>query len=155
VLYVTGSGRPVIVETNLVRDLESRRQVVAQVAEYAMGLRSLKAEDLIDSASADEELSNLIPGVQRNLIAGHVDLVVVSDKTDSGAIALGHHLINHDPTSQMWIWFPEVGLFQAQSIPDRRSIVPTLWRASVDKVHQSSRLVTVPRPFQMKSSIRV
>ncbi len=137
VLYVTGSGRPVLVETKLARNPQKRREVIAQVAEYALGLRSLAANDLVTDAEADEELSELIPAIEANLAAGKIDLVVVGDEIDYRALALGHYLINSDPTNQMSIWFVEIGIYQADALGNQWILVPSLRQASVAEVRQT------------------
>lgn len=144
-LYVTNSGRPILVETKLARNPEKRREVIAQVAEYSLGLRSLTADDLVDEREADEELAELKPLMQQHLSTGRLDLVVVGDEVDERALALGHYLLD-DPTNQMSIWFIEIGLYEFTDAPNRRIIVPTLRHAALSEVRHTIEVEVTLKP---------
>jgi hypothetical protein len=106
ILYVTPTGQLVLVETKLWRSPEARRQVVAQILDYAKQLTSWKYEDLDREVakvtkSGPGFLANLlretvkefdeaafVDGVTRSLRIGDFLLLIVGDGIRSGAEAL-------------------------------------------------------------------
>jgi len=106
ILYVTTTGQIVLVETKLWRNPEARREVVAQILDYAKQLTEWSFEDLArQSAIAsgqgpDYLLSRLrqfasnadeaafVDGVNLSLKSGDFLLIVVGDGIRSGAESL-------------------------------------------------------------------
>lgn len=104
ILYVTPTGQIVLVETKLWRNPEARRQVVAQILDYAKQLTTWTYEDLVrESAIATKkgpgyllaclqshgvEESAFVNGVNRSLRAGDFLLLIVGDGIQLGAESL-------------------------------------------------------------------
>lgn len=110
-LGVTGNGRLVLVECKLWRNPQARREVVAQILEYAALLRRWTYADLtarlracLGSAAADplyEIVRSRLPGadqarfvdaVSRCLRAGDFQLVVAGDGIREDVSALAEHV---------------------------------------------------------------
>lgn len=87
-LFVSRGGHLVVVETKLWRNPEARRQVVAQILDYAKHVRGWSYESLCAAAGkniwdlvrpTDVEEADWIDGVSANLAAGRMTLLVVGD----------------------------------------------------------------------------
>lgn len=105
-LYVTSGGQVVLVETKLWRNPEARREVVAQILDYAKQLAGWNYEDLArevaratgqgsehlllrvrqDATAFDE--ANFVDGINRCLKSGDFLLLIVGDGIRLGAEAL-------------------------------------------------------------------
>jgi hypothetical protein len=106
ILYVTRTGKIVLVETKLWRNSEARRIVVAQILDYAKELSGWTYEDLAREAAqaskggpehllksvraAHPELDEaaFVDGINRSLAEGDFILVIAGDGIRSGAEAL-------------------------------------------------------------------
>jgi len=104
ILYVTATGQIVLVETKLWRNPEARREVVAQILDYAKQLTSWTYEDLareaaIASKQGQSYLSGclrkhgieeaaFVDGINRSLKTGDFLLLIVGDGIRSGAQSL-------------------------------------------------------------------
>ena len=104
ILYVTLTGQIVLVETKLWRNPESRREVVAQILDYAKELTKWTYDDL-DRAAAIASKSgpgyllnclkpygvdeaNFVDGINRSLSIGDFLLLIVGDGIQSRAASL-------------------------------------------------------------------
>jgi hypothetical protein len=104
ILFVTRTGQIVLVETKLWRNPEARREVVAQILDYAKQLTTWSYEDLArESARAAKQgpghLMNclkshgvdeatFVDGINRSLRTGDFLLLIVGDGIRSGAESL-------------------------------------------------------------------
>lgn len=106
ILYVTRTGQVVLVETKLWRNAEARREVVAQILDYAKELSTWSYEDLSREAAVaskggpgylleavrafhpDLDEVAFIDGINRSLAAGDFILVIAGDGIRTGAEAL-------------------------------------------------------------------
>jgi hypothetical protein len=106
ILYVTASGQVVLVETKLWRNPEARREVIAQILDYAKELTAWRYEDLsrevaratgqgpeyllqsVRRAHPDLDEVQFVDGINHNLRTGDVLLLVVGDGIRTGAEAL-------------------------------------------------------------------
>jgi len=107
ILYVTATGRLVLIETKLWRNPQARREVVGQILDYAKQLTSWSYEELAKQAAiatgkgADyllscleltdpnaEEAAIFVDGINRSLKAGDFLLIIVGDGIRSGAESL-------------------------------------------------------------------
>lgn len=106
ILYVTATGRLVLIETKLWRNPQARREVVGQILDYAKQLTSWSYEELEKQAAiatrqgANYLLSRLrqtdqnadervfVDGITRSLKAGDFLLIIVGDGIRTGAEAL-------------------------------------------------------------------
>lgn len=95
-LYISPGGYPTLVETKLWRNPEARRQVVAQVIDYATQLSRLSYDDLVDAigraqnagkpladlmaeAAEDFDEKRFVNTLARNLRGGRMLLLIVGD----------------------------------------------------------------------------
>lgn len=106
ILYVTPSGQIVLVETKLWRNPEARREVLAQILDYAKQLTAWTYDDLAREASRSSsqgpgyllrcvahtnpnlDASAFVDGINRSLKSGDFLLLVVGDGIRSGAESL-------------------------------------------------------------------
>jgi hypothetical protein len=106
ILYVTRTGKIVLVETKLWRNSEARRIVVAQILDYAKELSSWTYEDLareaaqaskggpehllksVKAAHPDLDEAAFVDGINRSLLEGDFILIIAGDGIRSGAEAL-------------------------------------------------------------------
>jgi hypothetical protein len=104
ILFVTPTGQIVIVETKLYRNPEARREVVAQILDYAKQLTTWTFEDLVRvtavaSKQGPQFLMNrvrdhgvdeaaFVDGINRSLKVGDFLLLIVGDGIRSGAESL-------------------------------------------------------------------
>lgn len=106
ILYVTHTGKIVLVETKLWRNAEARRIVVAQILDYAKELSGWTYEDLareaaqasgdgpdhllkcVRSRHPDLDEALFVDGINRSLEKGDFILVIAGDGIRSGAEAL-------------------------------------------------------------------
>ncbi|MBZ2207196.1 DUF4268 domain-containing protein [Massilia soli] len=106
ILYVTRTGQVVLVETKLWRNAEARREVVAQILDYAKELSMWSYEDLsreaavaskggpgyllnaVRAAHPDLDEVAFIDGINRSLAVGDFILVIAGDGIRTGAEAL-------------------------------------------------------------------
>lgn len=152
-LFVTPTGRLVILEAKLWRNPESRRKVVAQILDYAKELASWSYEDLQREVSRrlsrkgnalyelvrdrypDTDEISFVDGVQQSLSRGRFLLLIVGDGIREGAGAIADFL---ESVGNLEFTFglvelalyrhPEVGLMVqprviARTVEFRRNIV--------------------------------
>lgn len=116
-LFLTGDGDIVVVECKLWKNPEARREVVAQILDYAHALSSWSYQDLeratlrgarpdgqairgslfglvSDSAEVSGE-SRFVDAVSRNLRLGRMLLLIVGDGIREGAETLAAYLQSH------------------------------------------------------------
>ncbi|PMM84843.1 hypothetical protein [Vibrio breoganii] len=134
-IYVTPSGRLVIVETKLYRNPQSRREVIGQILDYAKDLMNLSYDDLdtkvcavngglslfdMVRASGHEVLeAAFIDSVQRNLSKGRVLLLVVGDGIREGAFEIKDFL-NSNASMEFSFGMVEMQIFH---MPDEQLLV--------------------------------
>jgi hypothetical protein len=117
VVYVTRSGRPVIVEAKLWRNPESRRKVIGQILDYAKELsrwnyetfdaavrRARRAEDgeqpkgladLLGFAPESPEAARFFDALSQSLKRGDLLLLIVGDGIREGVGAITEFLEGH------------------------------------------------------------
>lgn len=106
ILYVTRTGKIVLVETKLWRNAEARRVVVAEILDYAKELSGWTYEDLareaaqaskggpehllrrVRAAHPDLDEATFVDGINRSLARGDFILIIAGDGIRSGAEAL-------------------------------------------------------------------
>lgn len=149
ILAVTPRGRLVLVECKLWRNPQARREVVAQILEYAALLRRWSFSDLTAKLKANlgtaeqnpifeavrrpfpgVDEARLTDGVSRSLERGSFDLLVVGDGIRSDLAAISAHLNDHSGLSsrlalvEMQLWRSEVGdTLVVPHIPFRTQVV--------------------------------
>ena len=117
VVYITPSGRPVIVEAKLWRNPEARRKVIGQLLDYAKELsrwnyetfdaavrRARRAEDgdspkglaeVLGFAPGSTEAARLFDAVSQSLKRGDLLLLIVGDGIREGVGAIAEFLEGH------------------------------------------------------------
>src|SRR5579859_2609974 len=111
-VWVTPAGGLVLGECKLVRNPQARREVVAQVLDYARAIGGWRYEDLerevrkalkqpsfriwslVENAS-DLEEHHFVDAVDRRLRAGRIMLLIIGDGIQEGVEALAEHLQLH------------------------------------------------------------
>jgi hypothetical protein len=106
ILYVTAGGQLVLVETKLWRNPEARREVVAQILDYAKQLTGWAYEDLarevaratgqgpdylptrVRQATPELNEASFVDGINRSLKTGDFLLLIVGDGIRTGVEAL-------------------------------------------------------------------
>ncbi|MFQ5423788.1 MAG: hypothetical protein ACE5F9_07390 [Phycisphaerae bacterium] len=131
ILYLTPGGYPTLVETKLWRNPEARRQVVAQVIDYATQLSKWSYEDLIaavrrtQASSADSdplvalmegreeawEQARFVDTVTRNLRQGRMLLLIVGDGIHESVEQMAETL-SRTPQLGFSLALVEMGLFE-------------------------------------------
>jgi len=109
-LYVTPTGRLIVLEAKLWRNPEARRKVVAQILDYAKELSNWSYEDLqreisrrlgrkgnvlyelVCAAYPDTDEISFVDGVQQSLERGRFLLLIVGDGIKEGAGAIAEFL---------------------------------------------------------------
>lgn len=109
-LYVTRTGRLVLLEAKLWRNPEARRKVVAQILDYAQALSTWAYEDLqrqvsralgrsgnilyelVSSAYPETDEAQFVDQVQQSLRRGRFLLLIVGDGIREGAGAIANFL---------------------------------------------------------------
>jgi hypothetical protein len=88
VLLVSSRGRVCIVETKLASNPEKRREVIAQILDYAIALQGASLEDLPALPVIDGKPFTTESYVRESLMTGEFLLVVAGDELDPRAIRL-------------------------------------------------------------------
>lgn len=149
VLYISSEGYLTLVETKLWRNPEARRQVVAQIIDYATALSRWTYEQLRDAvkkaqlrdpankpgAMSDDPLiavameqpdfdkARFIDTVSRNLTKGRFLLLIVGDGIQEGVEHLADTL-SRSPHLSFSLALVELGLFRASDASESLFIQP-------------------------------
>jgi hypothetical protein len=109
-LLISESGRVGIVETKLAYNPGARREVVAQVLEYAINLSSIsrlpRIPTIDDRPFVDEEI------LQDRIREGDYLLIVAGDKLDSRAVKLSEALLGKHLVRAWDLALVEVAVFE-------------------------------------------
>ncbi len=124
VLLVSSHGRPAIVETKLSSNPEKRREVIAQILDYALSMRDASDDDLppLPSSSNAPDLADL----QECLLAGRFLLIVAGDELDPRAIRLSEALLAGHLTSEWDLAMVDLNVYRSTSPDDQLLLVPEL-----------------------------
>lgn len=133
-LLITPSGDLILVECKLWRNPQARREVIAQVIDYAKDLQTLDYEALeanigvargerdfrlFDAVEGDLDEAAFIDGVSRNLARGRALLLVVGDGITEQVERIGEYLQQH-PGAHFTLALVELGLYR---LPDGQVLV--------------------------------
>ena len=168
-LLLSASGRIGIVETKLAYNPEARREVVAQVLEYAIHFRGVSIEELTAHLPVPLRTDGHV-FVEPDTIQGKVEdgdylLIVAGDQLDPRAVRLSSELLGTHVIHGWDLAMVEVSVFEQETDSDEKEyiLVPHLGSAiKVDQrqvvkviieekrmrveVEQRSEAVTVSRP---------
>jgi hypothetical protein len=138
VLLVSSHGRPAIVETKLSYNPQKRREVVAQVLDYAVALQEIPRLELPkfptseDAPNADD--------LEDCLRAGKFLLIVAGDSLDPRALRLSQALLAGHLTSEWDLAMVDMNLYQSVAESAELLIVPELRGVLVAETRQVVRV---------------
>jgi len=124
VLLVSSQGRPAIIETKLSYNPAKRREVVAQLLDYALSLQDTPYDDLppLPTSAAAPDAADL----QECLSAGKFLLVVAGDALDPRALRLSEALLAGHMTSEWDLAMVDLNVYRCTTPDDQLLIVPEL-----------------------------
>jgi hypothetical protein len=129
VLLVSDSGRVAIVETKLAYNPEARREVLAQVLDYAVHLPLCPVNDLPAIPSGEGGT----PFVDKEVVSdklreGDYLLIIAGDRLDGRAVKLSASLLGRHLVRGWDLALVEVAVFQREPDPERQEhlLVPHL-----------------------------
>jgi len=124
VLLVSSQGRPAIIETKLSYNPGNRREVVAQLLDYALALQETSVEDLppLPTSESAPDVADL----QECLTTGRFLLIVAGDALDPRAVRLSEALLARHLTSEWDLAMVDLNVYRGTPPDDRLLIVPEL-----------------------------
>ena len=138
VLLVSSYGRVGIIETKLSYNPQKRREVVAQVLDYALSLQEAERDDL--PALPDSEFAPDEADLAESLAAGRFLLVIAGDALDPRAVRLSQSLLARHLTSEWDLAMIDLNVFQSTGDADNLLIVPELLGSVVSEIRQVVRV---------------
>lgn len=138
VLLVSSYGRIGIIETKLSYNPQKRREVVAQVLDYALALQEAERDDLPrlpDSEFAPDEADLL-----DSLASGRFLLVIAGDALDPRAVRLSQSLLARHLTSEWDLAMIDLNAYRSTSDEDNLLIVPELLGTVASEIRQVVRV---------------
>lgn len=152
-LFISKNGYVVVVETKLFRNPEARRQVVAQILDYAVHVRTWRYSRLNELSAKQRTEKSLyaainpegmtesqwIDRVNENLEAGRMALLVVGDGIRTETEALAEAVAGH-PDFQFRLALVELRVF---SLDDNRKLVVPATLVKTQEIERA--IVTVLR----------
>lgn len=114
VAFVSASGRVALVETKLASNPGNRREVVAQLLEYAVHLRETDVDQLPPLLSSHGEGDTLpnAEDVAHHLADGDFLLLVVGDDLDPRAVRLADNLLGRHLVHPWHLAFVDMALYE-------------------------------------------
>lgn len=139
VLLVSSHGRIGIVETKLSYNPQKRREVVAQVLDYALSLQECDFDDLPELpaspyAPLPEDLADC-------LRSGRFLLVIAGDALDPRALRLSQSMLARHLTSEWDLAMIDLNVYQQNSSPEDLVVVPELLGTVHTDLRQVVRVV--------------
>jgi hypothetical protein len=139
VLLVSSHGRIGIVETKLSYNPQKRREVVAQVLDYALSLQDVDREDLPDlpvspHAPLEEDLLEC-------LRTGRFLLVIAGDALDPRALRLSQSMLAKHLTSEWDLAMVDLNVYRATHDSEHLLVVPELLGTVQTELRQVVRVI--------------
>lgn len=124
VLLVSSYGRVGLVETKLSYNPQKRREVVAQVLDYALSLQERGRSALPDLPPSDDcpDEDDLVDAVS----SGKFLLLIAGDSLDPRALRLSEALLARHLTNEWDLGMVDINLFRHAERPDEVILVPEL-----------------------------
>ena len=167
-LLISGSGHLIVVETKLWRNHQARREVVAQIIEYAQDVRDWdyekveklwcdrhgQGQTLHAAIAADVDEAEWVDRVNNQVAAGEIILLIVGDGIDSRAENLAE-TVGGRPDMMFRLALVELRVYSADGrkyliIPSTMARTAEIQRATVrvifDSNHRPDVRVEAPRP---------
>lgn len=135
VLLISSHGRPAIIETKLSYNPEKRREVVAQVLDYASSLQELSKELQLQESPFDGALLPRLPesdfevdsaDVLDCIAAGRMLLIIAGDALDPRAIRLSELVLAKHLTSEWDLAMVDLNTYRSTRGSGELLIVPEL-----------------------------
>ena len=126
VLLVSSWGRVGIVETKLSYNPQKRREVVAQILDYALALQGEEFSSLNLPPLPDDDAAPDIDDLRDAVEAGRFLLIVAGDTLDPRALRLSQALLGRSMTSAWDLAMIDLNIFESQTHPEGLLIVPEL-----------------------------
>lgn len=139
VLLVSSHGRIGIVETKLSYNPQRRREVVAQVLDYALSLQECEFDDLPDLPESPD--SPFAEDLAECLRTGRFLLIIAGDSLDPRALRLSQSMLARHLTSEWDLAMIDLNVYQSQASPNDLIIVPELLGAVNTELRQVVRVI--------------
>ena len=139
VLLVSSHGRIAIIETKLSYNPQKRREVVAQVLDYALSLQETDREDLPElpnhsSAPLEEDFVECLQ-------AGRFLLIIAGDALDPRALRLSQSMLARHLTSEWDLAMVDLNVYRTTQDDDALVMVPELLGTVQSDLRQVVRVV--------------
>ena len=139
VLLVSSHGRIGIVETKLSYNPQKRREVVAQVLDYALSLQDSDREDLPELP--DSPHAPLEEDLAECLNSGRFLLIIAGDALDPRALRLSQSMLARHLTSEWDLAMVDLNVYRRQNLVDELLVVPELLGTVLAELRQVVRVV--------------
>lgn len=139
VLLVSSHGRIGIVETKLSYNPQKRREVVAQVLDYALSLQDADREDLPELP--DSVHAPLEEDLVECLRSGRFLLVIAGDALDPRALRLSQSMLARHLTSEWDLVMVDLNVYRRKQDEDALLVVPELLGMVQSDLRQVVRVV--------------
>lgn len=126
VLLVSSYGRIGIVETKLSYNPQKRREVVAQIIDYALSLQGEEFAELALPPLPQHEAAPDIDDLRDSIESGRFLLVVAGDSLDPRALRLSQAVLGRNMTSEWDLAMIDLNVFESKDDPDGLLVVPEL-----------------------------
>lgn len=124
VLLISSHGRPAIIETKLSYNPEKRREVIAQILDYALSLQEAPYDDLPKLPTSEDAPD--AADLHDCLSAGRFLLVVAGDALDPRALRLSEALLARHLTTEWDLAMVDLNVYRSTSPDDQLLLVPEL-----------------------------
>jgi hypothetical protein len=152
VLLVSSSGRIGIVETKLSFNPERRREVVAQVLDYAVALQEMPADDLPPLPAGAP--TGLDVEIEERRRGGNFLLIIAGDQIEPRAIRLGERLFGGHLASEWDLAMIDLNLYVHRSDSSLgHLLVPELRGTLIHETRQVVRVLVEGREPEAKIQV--
>ena len=142
VLLLSSRGRIGIVETKLSFNPERRREVVAQVCDYALALQEKSYEELPEKPITNNTEIVTENDIREALSVGNFLLIIAGDQIDPRALRLGTAILAGHLTSEWDLAMVDMNLFEDTiSHPPKYLMVPELRGQLIHETRQVVRVI--------------
>lgn len=139
VLLISSYGRIGIVETKLSYNPQKRREVVAQVLDYALSLQECDLEDLPELPPSP--YAPLVEDLAECLRSGRFLLVIAGDALDPRALRLSQALLARHLTSEWDLAMVDLNVYRKLDSAEELVVIPELLGGIQTDLRQVVRVV--------------
>lgn len=155
-LMISDTGRIGILETKLAYNPENRRNVVAQILDYAVHLSEMKPQDMPEIPKNDD--NEPVAGyddMAQHLADGDFLLIIVGDNLDERAVRLSEALLGDHLVNPWDLALVDLALYVNEKESDTQEylIVPTLRKAVISEPRHIVRVVIEGKEPKARVSI--